>query len=176
MKQKNKFVLCLPVKENPQTINRMFENLHPLLSAVAIYDTGSPPETIKAINNCMIKYNLPGEVIVRPWVEHFGFSRTEALRHAENVVFRIEKGLLGVAGKELKPDPTHPKHHIKTVLRQDIPNRPLTHDEYTYYTPDQINEKYNFLRTALELHNDWVLNGNWYYLITDADNSIIPGV
>ena len=167
------FVLTVIVKENPDVALNMMRNTNSIVSAFAIYDTGSPPESIKAMNDFMIEHDKPGEVISRPWVDHFGFSRTEAFRHAENVVFRVDKGLLGPAGKEIEPDPSHPKHHLTSRTKSAIPDRPLTHEEYLKYRPDQLNEKYNFLRDALVHHEDWILDRNWYYLITDADNRII---
>jgi len=162
------------VRELPETMINCFKNFPTNVAAIAIIDTGSPQDTIDVMNRMMVERGIPGEVISRPWIAHFGFSRTEALRHAENVVYRVEKGLLGPGGKELKPDPTHPRYHINTTMRQDVPKRPLTREEYAKYRPDYSLEKYNFLRTALEQHEDWILRGNWYYMITDADNYILP--
>lgn len=167
------FVLTVIVKENPDVALSMMRNTNTIVSAFAIYDTGSPPEAIQAMNDFMIENNKPGEIISRPWIDHFGFSRTEAFRHAENVVFRVEKGLLGPAGRELQHDPSHSQLHLTNKVKAVIPDRPLTHEEYLKYTPDQLSEKYNFLRAALAHHEDWILNRNWYYLITDADNQII---
>lgn len=156
---------------------RMFENIAPFVKyfrgAVSILDNGSTDNSVDLAKNLMRKYQINGEVIQRPWYQ-FSVTRTEELRHSENVAYLVDKGALGVAGEILKEDPAHIKNWI--FDRKEISNKPMTVSEFKKYVEvmrvvDRDYTGEDFLKYALETHSDYKLQSKWYYIFTDVDNT-----
>ena len=81
----NKKTICLNirVKNESAIIERCLNSLVNQIDYWVIVDTGSTDNTPMIIKNFMMKHNVPGELIERPWV-NFSHNRTEALELAEN--------------------------------------------------------------------------------------------
>ena len=171
---KVKICLNLIIKEEPHTILRCFNNVGHLIDAIAIVDTGSPPETIEAVNKYMIDNNIPGEIIVRPWYE-FGASRTEAMRHCEDVIFRIAKGQLGPGGTILNENSIEHNQRL-SYQNSRLPTGPVTPKEFKIYEAQIMGRKYTGLHykiRELEHHKMSDLKGvSWYCMFMDADNEL----
>ena len=86
-----KICLNMIVKNEEKVMERCLNNHEHLIDAVAIVDTGSSDKTIEIIVKWCQKRKLPCEVIVDPWRDDFGYSRTAALRHGEAFVEKIKK-------------------------------------------------------------------------------------
>ena len=71
------------VKNESAIIERCLNSLVNQIDYWVIVDTGSTDNTQMIIKNFMMKHNVPGELIERPWV-NFSHNRTEALELAEN--------------------------------------------------------------------------------------------
>lgn len=71
------------VKNESAIIERCLNSLVNQIDYWVIVDTGSTDNTPMIIKNFMMKHNVPGELIERPWV-NFSHNRTEALELAEN--------------------------------------------------------------------------------------------
>jgi len=85
-------------EEKVPVIQRCLDSVGHLLDAIAIVDTGSNDRTIEIINDWAENNKIPCEVIVDPWRDDFGYSRTIALEHGKNVVEKIRR-------KEIKYSP-----------------------------------------------------------------------
>lgn len=85
MLKSNKKTICLNmiVKNESAIIERCLNSLVNQIDYWVIVDTGSTDNTQMIIKNFMMKHNVPGELIERPWV-NFSHNRTEALELAEN--------------------------------------------------------------------------------------------
>ena len=85
MLKSNKKTICLNmiVKNESAIIERCLNSLVNQIDYWVIVDTGSTDNTPMIIKNFMMKHNVPGELIERPWV-NFSHNRTEALELAEN--------------------------------------------------------------------------------------------
>ena len=85
MLESNKKTICLNmiVKNESAIIERCLNSLVNQIDYWVIVDTGSTDNTPMIIKNFMMKHNVPGELIERPWV-NFSHNRTEALELAEN--------------------------------------------------------------------------------------------
>ena len=85
MLRSNKKTICLNmiVKNESAIIERCLNSLVNQIDYWVIVDTGSTDNTPMIIKNFMMKHNVPGELIERPWV-NFSHNRTEALELAEN--------------------------------------------------------------------------------------------
>jgi glycosyltransferase involved in cell wall biosynthesis len=84
-----KFCLNMIVRDEKANIVRCFDSVSNLISAIAVVDTGSVDDTVDLMNKYIQEKQIPGEVISRPWV-NFGHNRTEALRHGEAVIAKID--------------------------------------------------------------------------------------
>src|SRR5581483_4184439 len=84
--------ICLNmiVRDESKNMIACMNSVKHIIDAVAIVDTGSEDNTIEVINNYCKEHNIPGEVISKKWVDDFGHSRTEALRHAEDFTKRLD--------------------------------------------------------------------------------------
>lgn len=165
------------MKNECHVLPRMFENIAPFVKffrgAVSILDNGSTDNSVELARNLMRKYQIDGEVIQRPWYQ-FSVTRTEELRHSENVVYLVDKGALGIAGEILKEDPAHIKNWL--FDREKIPNKPMNISEFKKYVEvmrivDRDYTGEDFLKYALESHSDYKLQSKWYYIFTDVDNT-----
>lgn len=79
------------VRDEEDNVERCFNSVARLIDAYAIVDTGSQDKTIAKVRSFMKKHRIPGEIISRPWI-NFGASRTEALRHAEDIIHKLDPG------------------------------------------------------------------------------------
>lgn len=143
-----KLCLNMIVKNEEDNLPSCLKSVGHLLDAVAVIDTGSTDGTVRYLNSWMKEKGVPGEVISRPWTDNFGINRTEALRHAEDVCFRVSSG----QGEIHKESP------------QTVPQLSTTIEE----------EEYNgstFLSDQLSKYNKG--EDTWYILLMDADNRVI---
>lgn len=183
MANNKKVKLCLNmiVRDEEHIMQECLENMQHLIDAIAIVDTGSRDKTVDIINNFMVKNDIPGEVIIQHWKE-FGVSRTEALRHGEDVICRVNRRELGPAGKIEKGQQieriSNPENDERYKIK--IPNGPLTKDEWLKKVkygigPEQTN-KYDgttFLMERLDKYQaEDYTNPIWYLAFHDADNRI----
>ena len=86
-----KICLNMIVRDESRNMVQCMNSVIHLIDAVAIVDTGSEDNTIEIINDYCKQRELPEEVISKKWVDDFGHSRTEALRHAEDFLNRLDK-------------------------------------------------------------------------------------
>lgn len=178
-KRKVKVCLNMIVKDEEHVMLRCLNNKIGLIDAIAILDTGSSDKTVEIINQFMRDHQIPGEVISRPW-RRFGPSRTEALRHGEDVVFRIERGELGVAGAALNPQ--EGEQVLPSVPEPEGGwSQPLTPAEYATWLSSGLNEKEDsydgtsFLSDKLKRYTMADLGETrWYFMFADADDLIFP--
>ena len=70
--------LCMIVKNESHIIERCLNSVKPLIDYVLIIDTGSTDNTIEVIKNWLIINNIPGDVLVEPWI-NFAHNRSFAL-------------------------------------------------------------------------------------------------
>lgn len=158
------------VKNEEHIINECLENCRHLIDMVAVCDTGSSDKTVELINNFMIKYNIPGIVITRPW-KNFGVNRTEAVRLAEWVIFQVSKGNLGPAGKLYNDTPKLNYKNYKQVI-----DMPMTEADFKKF--HIVNSKYNGTTFLLdELQNNKLEElgtTNYYIMFKDADDVLHP--
>jgi len=175
--QRVKICLNMIVKNEAHVIERCLKNHLGLVDAIAVVDTGSSDETINLIVDFMREHNIPGEVISRKW-RHFGPSRTEALRHGEDVIWRIEAGLLGPGGKVLE------NSALRLAADRKKPaggwDQPLTAEEFSHWKnsssaeTDPSYDGTNFLSEKLAKHRLSDLGCSWYFMFADADDFIYP--
>lgn len=183
MEASNEVRVCfsLIMKNESRVLPRLFNNVLPFIKqfngAVSILDNGSTDNSITIARNLMKKDNIPGEIISRPWL-YFGKTRTEELRHSENVVFLVDKGALGVAGEIINDDVAH----TNQWLNLDKPKGPLTVSQYKQHKEvitDPFNDDYNassFLSYALDTHKDYKLKSKWYFVFMDIDDTLVFNV
>lgn len=88
---KVKICLNMIVRDESRNMIPCMNSVKHLIDAVAIVDTGSEDNTIQVINDYCKEHNIPCEVISKKWIDDFGHSRTEALRHAEDFTNRLDK-------------------------------------------------------------------------------------
>lgn len=164
-----KLCLNMIVRDEEENILECLKNVAHLCDAVAIVDTGSTDKTIKIITKFLEKQNIPGEVISRPW-QGFHFSRTEALRFGEDVVFRLVRNNLQEKAK--LPKKWKPNFATNMLSLEEFRNLkgkvPTSKDrgsvEYdgTQFLEERLNEY-----KLSELGDD-----TWYLMFMDADNRL----
>jgi glycosyltransferase involved in cell wall biosynthesis len=75
--------LVMIVKDEASDIEKCLSAVAPYIKYWVIVDTGSADNTIEIIHRTMEKFNIPGELHERPWV-NFEVNRTESLRLAKD--------------------------------------------------------------------------------------------
>lgn len=172
MKTDNPAKICLNmiVKNEEENIIGCLKNVAHLCDAMAIVDTGSTDRTVKIIEKFMEKNNIPGEVIQRPWFE-FNGSRSEALRHGEDVIYRIEMGTI-------KEKPKAPKRWKPRFTTNLLSEEQFYSGKYEILSSktrvDDVYTGGQFLRERLDSqeYRDHKLSCNWYLMFMDADNRL----
>lgn len=126
-----KFCLNMIVRDEKDNIVRCFDTVAHLIDAIAVVDTGSVDNTIELMNKYMQDHQIQGEVITRPWV-NFGHNRTEALRHGEAVIAKIDPEnkfiwylMFMDADNQAKGSDGTSKFNLDKTVRNQ-----LTHDSY----------------------------------------------
>lgn len=166
-KKRVRYCLSMIMKNEAHVIERCLNGIGHELDAVAVVDTGSSDESIALVNKWMKEHRVPGLVISRPWLE-FDVSRTEALRHAEDVAWRTSRGELGY-GVELVP-PILPM----TDPLQGPPKGPLLLGEFIRMQKKGAYTGSTFLLDRLERYREADLgNDQWYLKFMDADNTLM---
>jgi glycosyltransferase involved in cell wall biosynthesis len=84
-----KLCLNMIVRDEKDNIARCFDTVAHMIDAIAVVDTGSKDNTIEIMTKYMQDHQIAGEVISRPWV-NFGHNRTEAIRHGEAVIAKLD--------------------------------------------------------------------------------------
>jgi len=74
------------VKDEEHVIERCFDNVRHLIDAIVIMDTGSTDKTIELMEGYIKKHNLIGKIGRDKWVDDFGYSRTAAVKLAEEFI------------------------------------------------------------------------------------------
>ena len=85
--------ICLNmiVKDEEDNILKCLNSVKNIINGVVICDTGSSDKTIEIIEQFLITEKLPGIVVKTKWEDHFGWNRTEALRHAEFFMYNLQR-------------------------------------------------------------------------------------
>ena len=101
------------VKNEAHVILRCLKSVVGLIDSYLIVDTGSTDKTKEVIEEFFSNYNIPGQVVNRPWVD-FSFNRNEAIELARG---RADYLLVVDADDEIiGPKPTHIEADCLSIL------------------------------------------------------------
>ncbi len=85
-------VLNMIVGNEEDNILRCLNSVHNMIDSLVICCNGNRPATTETIQKFMLEHSLPGRTIPTTWSEdHYGWSRTEALRHAEDFMYDLSQ-------------------------------------------------------------------------------------
>jgi hypothetical protein len=175
MSGKVKICTSIIAREEEHVIERCLNNLSPYTDAIAVCVNGPTwqnDKTITLINRYMREKGIPGEVIATTWKD-FGTNRTEALRHSEDVVYRIERGMLGPAGSDPKQDGEGPVEEGPVSFdEEEKPSRSTRFESTPDASPQYSGD--SFLASRLKRNKPADLKNKWYFMFMDVDNQVFP--
>jgi glycosyltransferase involved in cell wall biosynthesis len=134
--------LCMIVKNESHVIERCLNSVKPLIDYVLIVDTGSTDNTIDVIKKWLIDNELPGEVIVEPWV-NFCHNRSFALLELSKKEF-IDYALMIDADEVLIYEESFNPTDFKSKMSVDVYDITTSMGGMSYVRPQLTSNKKEF--------------------------------
>lgn len=131
--------LCMIVKNESHIIERCLNSVKPLIDYVLIIDTGSTDNTIEVIKNWLIVNNIPGDVLVEPWI-NFAHNRSFALNELSKKDF-IDYALMIDADEVLIFEKSFNPMDFKSKMSVDVYDITTTMGGISYIRPQLTSNR-----------------------------------